>query len=117
MSEDKIKSCRRCHQVFDCNVNDIVNCQCTEVTLSSEAKQFLQKTMWGCLCKKCLADFNYLTDLSMHLRFPAKDETLTEGIHYYKENNCIVFTELYHLLRGSCCQNNCRHCVYGFKKG
>ena len=27
-----------------------------------------------------------------------------------------VFTELYHLNRGSCCQSACRHCPYGFGK-
>jgi|TARA_B110000114_G_scaffold115976_1_gene121599 hypothetical protein len=25
-----------------------------------------------------------------------------------------VFTEKYHLKRGYCCKNNCRHCPYGF---
>ncbi|MEO1009880.1 MAG: DUF5522 domain-containing protein [Bacteroidota bacterium] len=26
-----------------------------------------------------------------------------------------VFTEFYHILRGQCCQNGCRHCAYGFR--
>lgn len=25
-----------------------------------------------------------------------------------------VFTEAYHLKRGYCCKNNCRHCPYGY---
>jgi hypothetical protein len=28
----------------------------------------------------------------------------------------LVFTELAHKERGSCCQSACRHCPYGFKK-
>jgi len=28
----------------------------------------------------------------------------------------MVFTEAYHLKRGYCCKNGCRHCPYGFKK-
>jgi hypothetical protein len=28
----------------------------------------------------------------------------------------IVFTEFYHILKGYCCENGCRHCAYGFKK-
>jgi len=35
---------------------------------------------------------------------------------YYLENGFIVFTEAYHLKRGYCCKNGCRHCPYGFKK-
>jgi len=35
-----------------------------------------------------------------------------QGIHYYLENGKVVFTELYHKERGSCCGNNCRHCPY-----
>ena len=32
--------------------------------------------------------------------------------HYYKENGNIVFTEQYHIDRGYCCGNGCRHCAY-----
>lgn len=42
-----------------------------------------------------------------------------EGIHYYLENGKVVFTELYHKERGSCCGNKCRHCPYDpkYEKG
>jgi hypothetical protein len=35
---------------------------------------------------------------------------------FYIENGFIVFTEAYHLKRGHCCKNGCRHCPYGFNK-
>jgi len=35
---------------------------------------------------------------------------------YYYENGLMVFTAAYHLKRGYCCKNACRHCPYGFKK-
>ena len=35
-----------------------------------------------------------------------------EGIHYYLENGRVVLTEKYHLQRGQCCGNNCRHCPF-----
>jgi hypothetical protein len=35
---------------------------------------------------------------------------------YYWENGFLVFTAAYHLKRGYCCKNGCRHCPYGFKK-
>ena len=35
---------------------------------------------------------------------------------YYIENERMVFTEKYHLRRGHCCKNGCRHCPYGDRK-
>ncbi len=34
---------------------------------------------------------------------------------FYIENGKWVFTEWYHLKRGYCCNNGCRHCPYKFK--
>jgi hypothetical protein len=31
---------------------------------------------------------------------------------FYFENGLIIMTEAYHLKRGSCCGNKCRHCPY-----
>jgi hypothetical protein len=33
---------------------------------------------------------------------------------YYFEGPNMVFTAAYHLKRGYCCGNGCRHCPYGF---
>lgn len=41
---------------------------------------------------------------------------MVEGLHYYRDKGQFVFTELYHIQRGSCCQNGCRHCAYGYTK-
>lgn len=35
-----------------------------------------------------------------------------ENIDYYIENGLFVFKEWYHLKRGTCCGNRCRHCPY-----
>ncbi|HEY5751415.1 MAG TPA: DUF5522 domain-containing protein [Chryseolinea sp.] len=43
-------------------------------------------------------------------------EEKDEPVLYYMENGFVVFTEAYHLKRGYCCKNGCRHCPYGFKK-
>lgn len=37
---------------------------------------------------------------------------LVEGEHYYCENGLYVFTSLFLLLRGYCCDSGCRHCPY-----
>jgi hypothetical protein len=31
---------------------------------------------------------------------------------YYLDDGFVVFTEKYHLKRGYCCKNNCKHCPY-----
>jgi hypothetical protein len=36
--------------------------------------------------------------------------------YYFSEEGYLVFTEAYHLKRGFCCHNNCKHCPYKEKK-
>jgi hypothetical protein len=38
--------------------------------------------------------------------------------YYLNEEGLLVFTEIYHLKRGYCCKNKCKHCPwkYGRKK-
>jgi len=35
---------------------------------------------------------------------------------YYSPEGYIIFTEKYHLKRGYCCKNGCKHCPYGYNK-
>jgi hypothetical protein len=42
---------------------------------------------------------------------------LTEGVDfYYNEEGLLVLTEKYHLERGTCCGNGCKHCPYDYEK-
>jgi len=41
-----------------------------------------------------------------------KETGLLENIHYYREDDRVIFTSLFHLQRGSCCGNGCRKCPY-----
>jgi hypothetical protein len=34
---------------------------------------------------------------------------------YYNEEGYFVFTEKYHLEKGFCCGNGCKHCPYNFE--
>lgn len=44
------------------------------------------------------------------------EENILEGIHFYNdEKGNFVFTEKYHLHRGYCCGNGCKHCPYNFE--
>ncbi|WP_137760786.1 DUF5522 domain-containing protein [Pontibacter sp. SGAir0037] len=47
----------------------------------------------------------------------ALNQELKQGEDYYfNEQGLMVFTVKYHLKRGYCCENGCRHCPYGFRK-
>jgi 2-iminoacetate synthase ThiH len=41
---------------------------------------------------------------------------LEEEDFYKSPEGYIVFTEKYHLKRGYCCKNGCKHCPYGYDK-
>ena len=44
------------------------------------------------------------------------NKKLVEGTDfYYNEMGYIVFTAQYHLEKGKCCGNGCRHCPYHYK--
>jgi hypothetical protein len=34
---------------------------------------------------------------------------------YYNEDGYMVLTETYHLLKGYCCGNGCKHCPYNYE--
>lgn len=52
MSE--IKNCPNCGNEFVCNVNDISNCQCNQITISTATQQYLLTKNWDCICVHCL---------------------------------------------------------------
>ncbi|MAF91081.1 MAG: DUF5522 domain-containing protein [Bdellovibrionota bacterium] len=41
--------------------------------------------------------------------------SLVQGRDYYIENGFWVFTEKFHIEKGMCCENQCRHCPYQSK--
>jgi len=43
-----------------------------------------------------------------------KNTDKSSGLYYISDEGFRVFTEKYHLQRGYCCTNNCKHCPYGF---
>ncbi len=107
--------CKRCNGSFECNVEDISRCHCSTVSVRKETLHFLKETQWGCLCANCLAEIDRALTSIAGKTFPDPFE-LKEGLDFYKENGFFVFTERYHMLRGTCCTNGCRHCPYGFQK-
>jgi len=42
---------------------------------------------------------------------------LTEGVDfYYNEQGLMVLTAKYHLERGYCCGNGCKHCPFNYER-
>jgi hypothetical protein len=39
-------------------------------------------------------------------------DKLIEGVDYYMEGERVIFMSLFHLERGQCCGNGCRHCPF-----
>ncbi len=48
------KNCPICHQLFECKVDNILNCQCYGITLGDAAKSWIDTQFSDCLCKNCL---------------------------------------------------------------
>lgn len=111
----KNKYCTHCKAEITCNAEAIEQCDCKKVNLSQETVAFLAGTYHKCLCNACLTKIDGLVADAKGMPFPTRRSEMIEGVHYYIENGYFVFTELYHLMKGQCCQNGCRHCVYGFK--
>ena len=94
------KSCSNCSADLTCGSQE-AHCWCMEYAPLSrldEAKD--------CLCEACLKEA---------IENAASKDTVAEP-DYYIENGYYVFTDSYHLKRGYCCKNGCRHCPYGYKK-
>lgn len=45
------------------------------------------------------------------------EAALKPGEDYYYDGPYLVFTEHYHLKRGTCCDSGCRHCPYRSTSG
>jgi hypothetical protein len=81
------------------------------------------ETSPACRCPKCLAilvseTINSRIDACTHqqaLQLASEfrdDKPLVENIDYTIEAGNLVFSRWFHLKRGTCCGNGCRHCPY-----
>ena len=112
------KNCPQCGIELDCGSRENYACWC------SDLPQILSFEPKGCLCKTCLIQTvqEQIEEFVSHFKQGKIDNTapkydgsrkgLIEGIDYYQEGEYRVFKEWYHLRRGTCCHNDCRHCPY-----
>src|SRR5687767_14476139 len=111
------KNCSRCAQRFVCGAETGEHCWCA----SLPQIPFIAEERQDCLCPGCLSVVIQeaertaaLSDKNLQpvIEGPRQTDCLREGEDYYLEDGALVFTARYHLRRGYCCENGCRHCPY-----
>jgi hypothetical protein len=101
------KRCSKCGASFICGPQaDMNECWCKELPPLSPITDGSD-----CLCRACLSD-RISTQPSRPAPQAMRPSALVEGEDYYLEGSAVVFTAKYHLRRGYCCGNGCRHCPY-----
>ena len=96
-------------------------CWCERPTLSVAAVRRLIADLPEprCLCPACLEGIAANPEITWEeltaRRRPGEAQTQpTPGAgDFYLEGATVVFTEQFHLRRGYCCGNGCRHCPFG----
>jgi hypothetical protein len=103
-ASSQLINCDKCQQQFEPK---------SHVEPNDMLHAFLATTHFKQICSTCQLHLNALLAKASNHHFSTIKNELKENIHYY---GFWVFTEYYHVLRGYCCKNACRHCAYGFKK-
>lgn len=120
MNAIKVKQCSTCGTPFNCgDTLEGTKCWCNDFP-----PIFVPTTSIDCLCLKCFKQAcaikieEYVltvtpdTAKENKAKELPKTENLIEGIDYYLEDGKYVFKPWFHLKRGYCCENGCRHCPY-----
>jgi hypothetical protein len=98
-------------------------CWCDEIIVPGQILRALATARFdpACLCRGCLEtvarlslEMNDSAEAVEHIRAAVASSRsgLKEKDYYLDENGNVVFTAVYHLNRGTCCGNGCRHCPY-----
>ncbi len=83
-------------------------CWCEEITVPSRVAWRFRVLM---VCIRCACAGPVLRRLRGSRRETSNAATGEEDF-YLDENGNVVFTAAYHLRRGTCCGNGCRHCPF-----
>ncbi|UOK42432.1 MULTISPECIES: DUF5522 domain-containing protein [Flavobacterium] len=124
MNVIKVKKCSNCGTAFNCgDTPEGKKCWCNDFPPIFAPIDVIDCLCPGCFKNACavkIEDYVATVSAESAIENRAKDlpktTRLIEGIDYYIENGNYVFKEWFHLKRGHCCENGCRHCPYGFEK-
>lgn len=120
MNALKIKVCSECKSTFNCGDSpEGIVCWCNAFPPIFELEEGKDCLCSNCFKKSCsdkidafVAEITPEKAINNKAANLPKSNTLIEGIDYYIENGNYVFKAWFHLKRGSCCGNGCRHCPY-----
>ncbi|WP_050981155.1 cysteine-rich CWC family protein [Saprospira grandis] len=104
--------CPSCHKSFECQPENISNCQCVDLVIGPALRAHLAKSKKSCYCATCLRELNTICEQAAREPLPQKAHEFVEGKHFYKENGLWIFSKYYLIQRGYCCGNGCKHCPY-----
>jgi hypothetical protein len=116
----RIKNCSACGTPFNCGDTPEGNtCWCNDfppIFAPTEGGDCLCPGCFTAVCSKKIETYvetvNPKTATDNRAKELPKTAHLIEGIDYYLENGNYVFKAWFHLKRGHCCANGCRHCPY-----
>ena len=120
MNTIREKSCSVCKLPFFCGDASVLEkCWC-----NNYPPLFLPSEINDCMCENCFKQASihkieeYVAAVTPEKAKDSKAKDLPktthfiENIDYYIENEKYVLTKWFHLKRGTCCGNGCRHCPY-----
>jgi len=113
-SQNRAGCCPMCHGDNRCrraaSDSEGTPCWCEQAHIPKELLDRLSPADRGsvCVCPICVARFN---------QSRAYQPTPEAGDYYHDPEGRWVFTEAYHLRRGYCCGNGCRHCPFETNRG
>lgn len=120
MNVIKVKNCSNCSKAFNCgDTLEGSKCWCNDfppIFAPSDAIDCFCPTCFKNACSAKIEEYVSTITPETATENRAKDlpqsSNLVEGIDYYLENGNYVFKAWFHLKRGFCCTNGCRHCPY-----
>jgi hypothetical protein len=113
------KQCQSCNTTFTCGDTLTTVCWCNEFPPILDIAN-----AENCLCPTCLHQVTLQKVTAFVTMVKEKgiayndapryitNTSLIPKLDYYIEDGKWVFTAWYHLKRGKCCHNGCRHCPY-----
>jgi hypothetical protein len=96
-------------------------CWCHEIIVPGHVLNRLAEDQIepACFCRSCLETIARIArerDDTESILTEVRKAIVTDSDYYLDADGKMVFTEAYHLKRGTCCDSGCRHCPYEDQK-
>jgi hypothetical protein len=122
------RRCPVCGSINECRIaNGCLykgQCWCESVSIPPVVQRYFAELGLGsaCLCRSCLSALAHgavESNSAEHILTNVRAQVATTNWNqtddsYVDSSGRTIFTAAFHLKRGNCCGNGCRHCPYGF---